>query len=241
MPKRGKRYRALLEKYDLTKEYKLEEAVKLVKELATAKFDETVELAMNTNLNPTRADQILRGAVVLPYGRGKKVRVLVIARDPDKQKEAEEAGADFVGFTEYIEKIKQGWLDFDAVVATPDAMPEVGKLGRILGPRGLMPSPKTGTVTNDIRRVVEELKKGRVEYRVDRTGNLHIPVGKASFPPEHLYENILAVFEDIFKNKPPGAKGKFIRSAYLSTTMSPSVKLDLNDIYSILRERGVLS
>ncbi len=241
MPKRGKRYRALLEKYDLTKEYPLEEAVRIVKDLATAKFDETVELAINTNLNPTYADQVLRGAVVLPYGRGKKVRVLVLTNNPDKQKEAQEAGADYVGFSEYIEKIKQGWLDFDAVVATPDAMPEVGKLGRILGPRGLMPSPKTGTVTNDVKAVVEELKKGRVEYRLDKTGNLHFPVGKASFPPEHLAENILAVFEDIFKNKPSGAKGNFIKSAYISTTMSPSVKLSLNDIYAKLKERGVLS
>jgi len=237
MAKYSKRYLSLLEKYDLTKEYPLKEAIEIVKSLKSAKFDETVELSIKTNLDPTKADQILRGAVVLPYGRGKSVRVLVIVRDPEKEKEAKEAGADYVGFSEYLEKIKEGWLEFDAVVATPDVMPELGKLGKILGPRGLMPSPKTGTVTNEIKQVVMELKKGRIEYKLDKSGNLHLPVGKSSFPSEHLYENIVAVFEEIIKNKPSGAKGNFIKSSYISLTMSPSVKLSLNDIYKIIRER----
>lgn len=237
MAKHGKRYLNLLQKYDILKEYSLKEAVEIVKSLKSAKFDETVELSINTNLDPTKADQILRGAVVLPYGRGKKVRVLVIVRDIEKEKEAKEAGADYVGFSEYLEKIKEGWLEFDAIVATPDVMPELGKLGKILGPRGLMPSPKTGTVTNEIKQVVSELKKGRIEYKLDKSGNLHLPVGKASFPSEHLYENVLSVFEEIIKNKPSGAKGSFIKSAHISLTMSPSVKISLSDIYKIIKER----
>lgn len=237
MAKHGKRYLNLLKSYDVLKEYTLKEAVEIVKSLSSAKFDETVELSIKTNLDPTKADQIIRGAVVLPYGRGKKVRVLAIVRDIEKEKEAKEAGADYVGFSEYLEKIKEGWLEFDAVVATPDVMPELGKLGKILGPRGLMPSPKTGTVTNEIGQVVSELKKGRIEYKLDKSGNLHLPVGKASFPSEHLYENILAVFEEIIKNKPSGAKGSFIKSAHISLTMSPSVKISLNDIYKTIREK----
>ncbi|MCS7245114.1 MAG: 50S ribosomal protein L1 [candidate division WOR-3 bacterium] len=237
MAKRGKRYLNLLKKYDILKEYTLKEAVEIVKSLNSAKFEETVELSIKTNLDPTKADQIIRGAVVLPYGRGKKVRVLAIVRDIEKEKEAKEAGADYVGFSEYLEKIKEGWLEFDAVVATPDVMPELGKLGKILGPRGLMPSPKTGTVTNEIRQVVSELKKGRIEYKLDKSANLHLPVGKASFPSEHLYENILAVFEEIIKNKPPGAKGSFIKSAHISLTMSPSIKISLNDIFKTIKER----
>jgi len=238
MAKHGKRYLELLKKFDLTKEYPLKEAIEIVKSLKSAKFDETVELSIKTNLDPTKADQILRGAVVLPYGRGKTVRVLVIVRDIEKEKEAKEAGADYVGYSEYLEKIKEGWLDFDAVVATPDVMPELGKLGKILGPRGLMPSPKTGTVTNEIKQVVSELKKGRIEYKLDKSGNLHLPVGKSSFPSEYIFENVLAVFDEIIKNKPSGAKGSFIKSAYLSLTMSPSVKLSLNDIYKLIRERA---
>ncbi|MEO0212556.1 MAG: 50S ribosomal protein L1 [candidate division WOR-3 bacterium] len=238
MAKHGKRYLNLLEKYDLTKEYPLKEALEIIKNLKSAKFDETVELSIKTNLDPTRSDQLLRGAIVLPYGRGKNVRVLAIVRDLEKEKEAKEAGADYVGFSEYLEKIKEGWLEFDAIVATPDVMPELGKLGKILGPRGLMPSPKTGTVTNEVGQVVRELKKGRIEYKLDKSGNLHLAVGKASFPVEYLYENVIAVFDEIIKNKPSGAKGSFIKSSYLSLTMSPSVKLSLNDIYRILRERG---
>ncbi|MEO0202882.1 MAG: 50S ribosomal protein L1 [candidate division WOR-3 bacterium] len=238
MAKRGKRYLTLLEKYDLTKEYPLKEAIEILKNLTSAKFDETVEISIKTNLDPTRADQILRGAVVLPYGRGKTVRVLAIVKDLEKEIEAKEAGADYVGFSDYLEKIRNGWLEFEAIVATPDAMPELGKLGKILGPRGLMPSPKTGTVTNDIGQVIRELKKGRVEYKLDKSGNLHLPIGKASFPAEHIYENVISVFDEIIKNKPSGAKGSFIKSSYISLTMSPSIKLSLNDIYKIIRERA---
>ncbi len=238
MAKHGKRYLELLKKYDLSKEYSVVEAIKIIKDLKSAKFDETVELSIKTNLDPTRADQLLRGAVVLPYGTGRKTRVLAIVRDPGKEKEAKDAGADYVGFSEYLEKIKEGWLEFDAVVATPDVMPELGKLGKILGPRGLMPSPKTGTVTNEIGQVVKELKKGRIEYKLDKSGNIHLPVGKVSFSEEQIYENIISIFEEIIKNKPSGAKGSFIRSSYISLTMSPAVKLSLNDIYRILRERG---
>ncbi len=238
MPKHGKKYQEAIKLVDKNKVYEVNEAFELVKKASFAKFDETVELSIKTNLDPTKADQILRGAVVLPYGRGKTVRVLVIVRDPEKEKEAKEAGADYVGYSEYFEKIKEGWLDFDAVVATPDVMPELGKLGKILGPRGLMPSPKTGTVTNEIKQVVSELKKGRVEYKLDKSGNLHLPIGKSSFPSEYIYENVLAVFDEIIKNKPSGAKGSFIKSAYLSLTMSPSVKLSLNDIYRLVKERA---
>ncbi len=264
MAKHGKRYLTLLKKYDLSKEYPILEAIRIVKDLKSVKFDETVELSIKTNLDPTRADQILRGAVVLPYGTGRKIRVLAIVRDPEKEKEAKDAGADYVGFSEYLEKIKEGWLEFDAVVATPDVMPELGKLGKILGPRGLMPSPKTGSVTNEIGQVVKELKKGRIEYKLDKSGNIHLPVGqvvkelkkgrieykldksgnihlpvgKVSFSEEQIYENVITVFEEVIKNKPSGAKSSFIRSSYISLTMSPAIKLSLSDIYRILRERG---
>ncbi len=235
MPKRGKRYRALLEKYDLTRPYPVDEAVKVAKELATAKFDESIDLVVLLGVDPRKQDQNIRGSVVLPHGTGKTVRVLVFTRG-DEAEEAREAGADYVGFKEYIEKIKEGWLDFDAVVATPDAMPEVAKLGRILGPRGLMPSPKTGTVTKNVGQVVRELKRGRVEFRVDRYGNVHVPVGRASFPPEHLAENILAVFRELQGLRPEGFKGTYFKAAYISPTMGPSVQLDLNDIFKRLKE-----
>lgn len=239
MAKVGKRYRKLLELYDLSKEYTLKEACEMVKNFQSAKFTETVELHMNLNIDTTKPEQNIRLPIVLPHGTGKTVRVLVLTSDPEKEKEALEAGADYVGFKEYIEKIQQGWLEFDAVVATPEAMREVGKLGRILGPRGLMPNPKTGTVTNEISQIVSELKKGRIEIRSDKTGNIHVPIGKTDFPPEHLYENALAVFEELIKNKPKGVKGQFIRSAYLTTTMGSSIKLNLADILETLRRRGV--
>jgi len=229
MAKHGKRYRALLEKVDLTKTYTLDEAVELVKELGTAKFDETVELAVKLGVDPRKADQMVRGSVVLPHGTGKSARVLVFTRG-DEEDEAKEAGADYVGFQDLIEKIKKGWLDFDYVIATPDAMPDVAKLGRILGPRGLMPSPKTGTVTKEVGKVVSELKRGRIDFKVDRTGNIHVPVGKASFDAEALKENIVAFMEELLHLRPSAFRGSYVISAHLSTTMSPSIKLDLNDL-----------
>ena len=237
MPKHGKRYRALLEKYDPDAEYPVSEACRLVTEvLPSAKFDETVEAHLRLGVDPRKADQMVRGTVVLPHGTGKKVRVLVLTRDPELEAKAKEAGADMVGFAEYIEKIKQGWLEFDAVVATPDAMPEVGKLGRILGPRGLMPSPKTGTVTREVDVVVRELKAGRVEFRVDKGGNIHAPLGKVSFGPQKIEENFLRFVDAVVKAKPQAFKGTYIKSAYLTTTMGPSVKVNLQDLYAKLRE-----
>ncbi|RKY97487.1 MAG: 50S ribosomal protein L1, partial [Candidatus Hydrothermota bacterium] len=227
--KRGKRYRALLEKFDLSKEYSVDEAVSIVKQLASAKFDETVDMAIKLGVDPRKADQMVRGAVVLPHGTGKKVKVLVLTSDPELEKQAKEAGADYVGFKEYIDKIKSGWLDFDSVVASPDAMREVSRLGRILGPKGLMPSPKTGTVTKDVARVVKEIKKGRVEFRVDRTGNIHAPIGKVSFSEEQLKENLLSLLREILNLRPQTFRGTYVRSIHISPTMGPSVKVNVND------------
>jgi large subunit ribosomal protein L1 len=241
MAKVGKRYKKLLQIYDLTKKYPLREAVKMVRDFQSAKFIETVELHMRLNIDTTKPEQNIRIPVVLPHGTGKTVRVLVLTTNPEKEKEAKEAGADYVGFKEYIEQIQNGWLEFDAVVATPETMREVGKLGRILGPRGLMPNPKTGTVTEDVGQVVRELKKGRVEIRNDKSGNIHVPVGKTNFTPEQLYENALAVFEEVVKSRPKGVKGQFIKSAYLTTTMGPSIALDLAEIMETLRKRGVMA
>lgn len=240
MPRRGKRYATLLTKVDRSREYPLEEAARLVaEELASAKFPETVELHLRLGVDPRKADQMVRGSVSLPHGTGREVRVLVLVKDPELEAQAKEAGADHVGFAEYIERIKGGWLDFDAVVASPDAMPEVSKLGRILGPRGLMPSPRTGTVTREVGQVVRELKAGRVDFKVDKGGNLHIPVGKTSFKAEAIAENVLAAIEEVLRLRPQTLKGTYIRTAHLSATMSPSVKLSLEDIYKKLRTRGV--
>lgn len=236
MTQRSKRYLQVVEKVDKTKSYRVEEALQLVKETASAKFDETVEIAIKLGVDPRKADQMVRGAVVLPYGRGKSIRVLVLTRG-DEEKEAMDAGADYVGFQEYIEKIQSGWLEFDSVVATPDVMPEVSKLGRILGPRGLMPSPKTGTVTKEVGKVVKELKKGRVEFKVDKTGNVHIPIGKVSFPLEHLKENLLAAVEEVLNNRPQNFKGTYIQQIYISSTMGPGIKLDVQDVMRELKER----
>lgn len=229
MRRHGKRYAALLEKIEREKEYSLDEALKKIKEIGTAKFDETVELAVQLGVDPRKADQMVRGSAVLPSGLGKSVRVAVITRG-DEEKEAVEAGADFVGYQDLIEKIKNGWLDFDALVATPDVMPELAKLGKILGPRGLMPSPKTGTVTKEVGQVVKELKMGRVEFKVDKTGNVHVPVGKVSFSEDALKANIMAFFHELLNAKPKTMKGTYIKQAYISSTMGPSIKLDLSSI-----------
>jgi large subunit ribosomal protein L1 len=198
----------------------------MVKDLSFANFDETVEIATSLSVDPRKADQIVRGTVVLPHGTGKSVRVLVIAQG-EKEKEASDAGAEYVG-VEYCDKIQQGWLDFDVVVATPDVMGKVGPLGRILGPRGLMPTPKAGTVTFDVGRAVQEIKAGKIEYRVDKTGNVHAPIGRVSFSPEQLGENLDAFMDSVVRAKPAAAKGTYVKSVTLSSTMGPGVSIDAN-------------
>jgi large subunit ribosomal protein L1 len=224
MPAAGKKFRAAVSKVDRARQYSVPEAVALVKQASFAKFDETVDVAVNLGVDPRHADQVVRGTVVLPHGTGKSVRVLVIAQG-DKAKDAEAAGADFVGI-EYIQKIKDGWLDTDVIVATPDVMGQLGQLGRVLGPRGLMPNPKAGTVTVDVTKAVREIKAGKIEFRVDKTGNVHAPVGKVSFKPEQLADNVHAFMETIARARPSAAKGTYIKSATVSSTMGPGVKLD---------------
>jgi large subunit ribosomal protein L1 len=223
--KHGKKYRAALEKVDASRKLTLEEGVAKVKEIAFAKFDETVELTMWLGVDPRKADQLVRGTVVLPHGLGRSKTVLVIAQG-EKQKEAEEAGADFVGGEEMVDKIKGGWLDFDAVIATPDMMRSVGQLGKVLGPRGLMPNPKTGTVTFDVKTAVQETKAGKIEYRVDKTGVIHVPVGKVSFDEQKLQENAKVLLNAVVKAKPSTAKGKYVKKVNLAATMGPGVLLD---------------
>ncbi|CDM64015.1 50S ribosomal protein L1 [Pyrinomonas methylaliphatogenes] len=225
MPKHGKKYRAALEKIDRNKKYSLEEGIAKIKEISFAKFDETVELTVWLGVDPRKADQLVRGTVVLPHGLGKTKRVLVITQG-EKVKEAEEAGADFVGGEDVVERIKGGWLDFDAVIATPDVMRMVGQLGKILGPRGLMPNPKTGTVTFDVKTAVQETKAGKVEYRVDKTGVIHVPIGKVSFETDKLHENARVLLEAIARAKPATAKGRYMKRVWLSATMTPSVTVD---------------
>ena len=227
--KRSKRYRQIAEKLDKGKDYSLEEAIQLIKDTASAKFDETVEVAVRLGVDPRHADQVVRGTVALPYGTGKDIRVLVIAKG-GKATEAEQAGADYVGFEDVITKIKEGWLDFDVVIATPDVMSEVGKLGRILGPRGLMPNPKAGTVTMDVANAVKDVKAGKIEFRVDRYGILHVAVGKASFEPDKLKENIKAFIDTVMRLRPPAAKGQYLRSITLSNTMGPGIPVDKNSL-----------
>jgi large subunit ribosomal protein L1 len=225
MPKRGKKYLEALKLVDRFKAYPITEAIELVKKTNVAKFDATVEVAFRLGVDPKKADQQIRGAVVLPHGTGKVQRVLVFAKG-EKAKEAEAAGADYVGDTEYINKIQQGWFDFDVVVATPDMMGEVGKLGRILGPKGLMPNPKTGTVTFDVAKAVQEIKAGKVEYRVDKAGNIHVPIGKVSFDNEKLAENFATIYEAILKAKPAAAKGTYVKNVTVTSTMGPGIKVD---------------
>jgi large subunit ribosomal protein L1 len=225
MKKHGKKYNAAAEKIEVGRKYNLEDAVAKLKEIAFAKFDETVELTVWLGVDPRKADQLVRGTIVLPHGLGKSKKVLVIAQG-EKIKEAEEAGADFVGGEDMVEKIKGGWLDFDAVVSTPDMMRLVGGLGKVLGPRGLMPNPKTGTVTFDVKTAVKETKAGKVEYRVDKTGVIHVGVGKVSFDADKLRDNARVLLEAIVKAKPSTAKGKYVKKVNLAATMSPGVLLD---------------
>jgi large subunit ribosomal protein L1 len=225
MKKRGKKYVAAAAKIEPSRKHNLEEAVSKVKEIAFAKFDETVELTVWLGVDPRKADQLVRGTLVLPHGLGRSKSVLVIAQG-DKIKEAEEAGADFVGGEDMVAKIKGGWLEFDAVIATPDMMRLVGGLGKVLGPRGLMPNPKTGTVTFDVKTAVQETKAGKIEYRVDKTGVVHCPVGKVSFEADKIRDNARALLEAIVKAKPSTAKGKYVKKVNLAATMSPGVLLD---------------
>lgn len=225
----GKKLESAYEKFDNFKEYSLDEALKLIKELSYTKFDETVEMAFNLGVDPKKTDQVVRGTVSLPHGTGKKVRVLVFAKG-EKEKEALEAGADYVGAEDLVEKIQKGWLDFDKAVATPDIMGLVGKLGKILGPRGLMPNPKLGTVTFDVAKAVREIKAGKVEYKTDKAGVVHVPIGKVSFDIERLLENAKTVIDSIIRAKPSTSKGKYMKKVVVSSTMGPGIKIDLNRI-----------
>ena len=225
MAKQGKKYAEAAKLVDLTKVYEPEEAIALVRKTATAKFDETVEVAFRLGVDPKHADQQLRGAVVLPHGTGKTQRVLVFAKG-EKHKEAELAGADFVGAEEMVQKIQGGWFDFDVAVATPDMMGLVGRLGKVLGPKGLMPNPKVGTVTLDVAQAVKEIKAGKIEYRTDKAGNVHLPVGKASFDDAKLLDNYYTLLETVIKAKPAAAKGQYIRNVTVSATMGPGVKVN---------------
>jgi large subunit ribosomal protein L1 len=228
----GKKYEAAKKRVE-ARLYPLQAATDLVKQLAFAKFDETVELTARLNVDPKQADQMVRGAVVLPHGSGQKVRVLVFAKG-EKEKEAQQAGADYVGAENYAEKINGGWLEFEQVIATPDLMGTVGKLGKILGPRGLMPNPKTGTVTFDVGRAVQEVKRGRVEYKVDKAGNVHVVIGKASFTPAQLHENALAIVTSVWRAKPASAKGIYFGSLTISSTMGPGVPVDAANLVKTL-------
>ena len=229
MKKHGKKFAAATKQIAVDRVYTIEEAIPLVQKVKFAKFDETVDMSLRLGVDPKHADQMVRGTVVLPHGLGKSKRVLAIAGG-EKQKEAQDAGADIVGGEELVEKIQGGFMDFDAVVATPDMMRAVGKLGKVLGPRGLMPNPKTGTVTTDIAKAVQEIKAGKVEFRVDKTGIIHAPVGKSSFPSASLIANAHALVDSIVKAKPAAAKGKYLKSVTLSSTMGPGIRIDTTHI-----------
>jgi large subunit ribosomal protein L1 len=231
----SKRYDAGMKKLEPEKQYLLEDAVRLIKEMPAAKFDESVDLSFRLGVDPKHADQMVRGAVVLPHGIGKTVRVAVFAKG-DKEREAREAGADTVGAEDLVQKVQEGWTDFDTAIATPDLMGQVGRLGKVLGPRGLMPNPKLGTVTFDISKAVREAKAGKVEFRVDKAGNIHTPVGKKSFTPENIQANAMAVIEAIVRAKPSAAKGTYLRTVTLSTTMGPGVTLDAAAIANLFKK-----
>ena len=225
MPKHGKKYEEARKLIDKAAQYEVSEAIELVKKTATAKFDETVEVAFKLGVDPRQSDQMIRGAVVLPNGTGKTQTVLVFAKG-EKAKEAEAAGADFVGADDIVAKIQGGWFDFDVAIATPDMMGVVGKIGRLLGPKGLMPNPKTGTVTMDVTKAINDVKAGKIEYRVDKTGIIHAPIGKASFEQEKLEENFKTLCDVLIKAKPASSKGQYIRSVTVSSTMGPGVKIN---------------
>jgi large subunit ribosomal protein L1 len=235
MANRGKKYLDARNKVDRNKRYELGEGVKLLLETSYTKFDEGVDLAVRLGVDPKKADQMVRGTVVLPHGTGRKVRVLVFAKG-QKEKEALDAGADFVGAEELIDKISKGWLEFDKVIATPDMMGSVSKLGKTLGPRGLMPNPKVGTVTFDLEKAIKEIKAGKVEFKVEKAGIIHVPVGKVSFGLDRLLENAKALLEVILRAKPPTSKGIYFRSIALSTTMGPGIKIDPLDVRNILKQ-----
>lgn len=224
--KRGKKYQAVAGKVDRTKTYSIPEAVNLLREVKWANFDESVNLDLKLTVDPRRADQQIRGTVVLPHGTGKKIRVCVFVKG-EKAREATEAGADYVGSDELVEKVQGGWTDFEAAISTPDMMKSVGKLGKVLGPRGLMPNPKTGTVTFDLAQAINQIKGGRVEYRLDRLANMHVLVGKTSFNNEQLVDNVTTLVDAVIKAKPSSARGQFIKSITLSSTMSPGIRIDI--------------
>ncbi len=230
----GKKYNAAIAKIDISKAYSLEDAVKLIPETATAKFDETVDLTVRLGVDTKQSDQMVRGAVVLPNGTGKKIRVLVFAKG-EKEKEAKDAGADFIGGEDLIEKVSKGWLDFDTIIATPDIMAAVGKLGKILGPKGLMPNPKLGTVTFDVARAVKDAKAGKVEFKVDKGGNIHVHAGKVSFGAQKLKENLTAMLESIIKAKPSASKGIYLRNITISATMGPGIKIDAAGVRELFK------
>lgn len=234
MARRGKKYLEARNKVDRNRRYELEEGVKLLLETAYAKFDEGVDLAVRLGVDPKKPDQMVRGTAVLPHGTGKKVRILVFAKG-QKEKEALDAGADFVGAEDLIEKISKGWLEFDKAIATPDIMGQVSKLGKVLGPRGLMPNPKVGTVTFDLERAIKEIKAGKVEFKVEKAGVVHVPVGKVSFGSDRLLENIKTLLDVILRAKPPTSKGVYLKSIALSTTMGPGIKIDPGQIRGALK------
>lgn len=229
MAKTSKRFNQILEIVDTKRTYTIKEAIETLKEIPHPKFDETVEVSCKLNVDPKKSDQMVRGSVVLPHGLGKKIKVLVFAKG-EKEKEAQAAGADYVGNEDLIAKIQSGWLDFDVAIATPDMMREVGKLGKILGPRGLMPSPKVGTVTDQLEKAIKEAKSGKLDFKVDRTGVVNVGVGKISFPVEHLVENINTFIDALYRAKPASARGQYIKKMVISTTMGPGLKIDLGEV-----------